>query len=151
MHINLHPKHGVNPMITVCFFCLQDKGEMVLLGNNYPGEAPMRGLLRGDRTPCKECAALMRVGILCLHVNTERAGEDIPDYSGMKMVVKEALIRRTLKPASAERVCKDRYVLMGDGAWDAMGLPREELPGVPTSFAEFEEQHGAATCAAGRT
>lgn len=145
MSIPLHPQHGLNAMVTVCFFCLQEKNEVACLGAGYRERAPNRGLLRGDRTPCDECAKLMQLGVLCLHVEGETPEEDVPHYSGMKVVVREALIRRMLKPETAERICKQRYVLMGDSTWDLMGLPREEVPGVPTTMEEFQTRHAEAT------
>lgn len=66
--IRLHPKHGVNPTIPVCFWCQKSKNEVALLGSAYKGEAPMSGLVL-DYEPCDGCKADMSRGIALIEVN----------------------------------------------------------------------------------
>lgn len=65
--IRLHPKHGVNPTIPVCFWCQKPKNEIALLGSAYKGEAPMSGLVL-DYEPCDGCKADMARGIALIEV-----------------------------------------------------------------------------------
>jgi hypothetical protein len=57
MHMNdsirLHPKHGLNPTIPICFYCGKEKNEIALLGAAYRGEAPMHMVTSVE--PCDEC------------------------------------------------------------------------------------------------
>lgn len=68
--IKLSPKHGVNPCISVCFFCGKDKGEIALLGKigKEDHKAPMRAVL--DYEPCDDCKKLMDAGITIIGVTT---------------------------------------------------------------------------------
>jgi hypothetical protein len=61
MSIRLHKQHGVNPTIPVCLWCQKDKNELVLLGANYKGKAPMRMVM--DYAPCDECIENRKLGI----------------------------------------------------------------------------------------
>lgn len=68
--IRLSPKHGVNPCISVCFFCGKDKQEIALLGkiDKEDHEAPRRAIL--DYEPCDECKQAMSRGIAMIGVTT---------------------------------------------------------------------------------
>ena len=56
----LHKEHGLNPTMPVCIYCGEDKGEIVLLGNAYKGEAPMKMII--DNEPCDTCREKMDSG-----------------------------------------------------------------------------------------
>lgn len=63
--IRLHPEHGLNPTMSQCAFCGEDKGEIALLGAAYPGKAPMHMVV--DVHPCDRCQKLLdegKVGLL---------------------------------------------------------------------------------------
>lgn len=51
--IRLHPQHGLNPTLSLCFYCGQETGEIALLGAAYKGEAP-RQMVTG-LVPCAAC------------------------------------------------------------------------------------------------
>lgn len=51
--IRLHKEFGVNPTISVCMLCGEDKNEIALLGAAYKGQAPMR-MVTGIE-PCDKC------------------------------------------------------------------------------------------------
>lgn len=59
--IRLHPKFGVNPTLAVCFFCGQQSGDILLLGDAYKGEAPRQKI--ANYQPCDTCKAQMAAGI----------------------------------------------------------------------------------------
>ena len=51
--IKLHKEYGLNPTIRTCFYCGKETGEIMLLGANYKGKAPMH--MCTSIEPCKEC------------------------------------------------------------------------------------------------
>lgn len=77
--IPLSPKHGLNPTIPVCFFCKEEKNEIVLLGkiSSKRGEdleAPKHCIL--DYEPCEKCREQFSQGFLVIEV------EDYPMSEG---------------------------------------------------------------------
>jgi hypothetical protein len=66
--ITLHPEHGVNPMLTVCWWCGEDDG-IALLGRNGGKKAPMRGIV--NKAPCPKCKERIDQG--CLYVFEAKA------------------------------------------------------------------------------
>jgi len=124
MGIRLSPKHGLNPCIPKCFFCNEDKNEIVLPGY-IPGdaEAPRNAVF--DKVPCDKCQDYMRQGIILISVN-EKLSEDLenPYRTGGFAVVKESAIREMVKPSELmEAICKKRVAFIGDDAWHNLGLP----------------------------
>lgn len=72
--ITLSPKYGVNPTMPVCFWCGEDRGEVVLLGRiktpeNDDVEAPKRMVL--DYEPCEKCKEYMSQGFTILEATQE--------------------------------------------------------------------------------
>lgn len=53
--MKLSKKHGVNPTLSVCFYCEKETGEIALLGASYKGEAPKHMVTSFE--PCTECKA----------------------------------------------------------------------------------------------
>lgn len=51
--MKLHKEHGLNPTISICFFCGEEKNEIGLLGASYKGEAPLKTVLNLE--PCMAC------------------------------------------------------------------------------------------------
>lgn len=72
--IRLHPKHGLNPTITTCFWCGEDKNEIALLGAAYSREAPRHMLLNYD--PCDGCKENMEKGIVLIEADTSPFGKN---------------------------------------------------------------------------
>lgn len=64
--IRLHPEHGLNPAIPRCYFCGEDKNELILPGAACKGEAPRNAVW--DMSPCQTCKAQMDVGIMLIGV-----------------------------------------------------------------------------------
>lgn len=78
MSLRLHKEHGVNPTIPVCFFCREEKGEIVLFGASYQEEAPMRMIM--DYEPCDKCREQFKAGILLIETTT------IPTLTGQPSI-----------------------------------------------------------------
>lgn len=81
MSLSLHPEHGVNPTLSVCFFCQKDKGDVMHLGRAYRGKAPMRMVM--DYVPCEECQEKFSQGVLFIEVTRSPNTPDQPPlYKG---------------------------------------------------------------------
>lgn len=107
--ITLHPKHGVNPSLSLCFWCGEADG-VVLLGRNGGKEAPRAMVYSYD--PCKECASQMEAGVTLIEA-THTPRKDIPEQppiqagaypTGRWLVVKPEAIGRMFDATAAERV-----------------------------------------------
>lgn len=86
--IPLSPRHGLNPMLSVCFFCGAEKNEIALLGKlENDREAPRKGVV--DYTPCKACAEMMQRGILLCEVRDNEPDRNNPYRTGPMVVVTE--------------------------------------------------------------
>lgn len=72
--LKLSPKHGLNPTISVCFWCGEEKDEIALLGhigNVRKGEdieASMRTIINYE--PCPSCLAKMDSGFTIVETTT---------------------------------------------------------------------------------
>ena len=66
--IPISPEHGLNPSISVCFFCGKDKGLVVLGKLKGDAKAPQRAIF--DYKPCEECAEKMKQGVTVIEVTT---------------------------------------------------------------------------------
>ena len=121
----LSQKHGVNPTLPVCFFCLRETGEVALLGR-LPGdaEAPRHAVL--DHQPCNECKKWMEKGIILISVSNSTQSGDNPERTGGWCVVKDEALRDIIQtPEVLIDILKKRFAFVPDEVWDAMGLPRE--------------------------
>ena len=113
--IRLHPEHGLNPTMPVCWFCGEDKGEIALLGSAYKGQAPMHMCI--DRSPCSKCQAMMKTHVLFMEATS-------PEHRTGRMVwVKEEAVSRVIRPSNmAQDVLKHRVCFIDTEAWKAMGF-----------------------------
>lgn len=125
MSIRLSKKHGVNPSLEQCFFCMEPKG-LILFGRlrGEDKEAPRQIYL--NKEPCDKCKGWMDKGVLLISVN-EKLSDDMenPYRSGGWCVVSEDCIRRMFIPKErADDVLERRAAFVSDEAWDKVGLPR---------------------------
>jgi len=125
MAIRVSERHGVNPMIPVCFFCNKMKNEVALLGR-LPGdaEAPHRAVL--NKEPCEECQGYMDMGVIIVSVKDSDEGEDNPYRTGGWWVVKDEFVERLFGEESP--ALKTRFAFITDSAVEKIGLntPEEE-------------------------
>ena len=115
--IRLHKEFGLNPTITKCFLCGEDKNEIILLGAAYKGRAPMHMCL--DTTPCDKCQGHMKQGIILISVKDGESGDN-PYRTGGWCVVKEEAMLQVTTPKMLEK----RMMFVPDSAWEQLGLPR---------------------------
>ncbi len=75
--IKVSQNHGVNPSIPLCYWCGEEKNEVVLLGK-LKGDvaAPMNVVL--DYEPCGKCVESREKGVTLLEVVTEPAASTQP-------------------------------------------------------------------------
>jgi hypothetical protein len=120
MSIRLHREHGVNPTIPVCYFCGEDKNEVVLLGAGYKGEAPMRMLM--DTHPCEQCQEYMEQGVILMGVDPDKsADEENPHRTGHFVVVKDDAIERVFDDEMAQAAIQRRAAFIGVDVLQALG------------------------------
>jgi len=147
MTIYLDERHGVNPSMEQCFYCLKDVG-VVLFGALKPkqreafkkagigdggAKAPYRVTL--SKAPCQECEEHMGKGIVLISVDESKSKDRAnPYHTGGWVVVTEDFIRRVFNSETlVENVRSQRVAFVSDDAWELLGLPRGELNETPNS------------------
>jgi len=119
-YITIHPEKGVNPSVSVCYFCGENKNELFLLGYNKGKEAPREAVFNTE--PCDKCKEHMKKGVIFISVRDGEYGTE-PYRTGKFAVVKEEGVRRIVKPKSlAEEAIKKRVCFIEDSAWKKIGL-----------------------------
>lgn len=122
--MRLHPTHGVNPSLMLCYFCGQPSG-VALLGANRGQEAPRQGVY--DMEPCPKCEALMKDGIILISVRDGDAAHE-PYRTGNMVVVTEEAIRRIVTPTGlADELIRKRVAFVPDAVWVKLDLPTVEV------------------------
>ena len=117
MSLRLHPKHGVNPTMPLCFFCSKPTGEIALLGAAYKEEAPRHMVLNYE--PCEVCKAQMAKGITFI----EAYHTIPPKPTGRFVVVKEEVIPKMIGNEDMQlEVLKKRVAYITPEAWEKVGL-----------------------------
>lgn len=123
MSIRLSPKHGVNPLLGVCFVCGKDDGTVVLAGRlKDDAEAPRRAVW--SREPCETCHEDMRQGIIFLSVRDGESGDN-PYRTGRFAVVRESAVRRMIKEPMLSELLAKRLCFIEDATWRQLGLPED--------------------------
>lgn len=94
--IRLSPKHGVNPSVTLCFFCGQEVGVVLFGLMEGDQQAPRRCVT--DMEPCDECKGWMEKGIILIGIDPELSDPKLGPggfwRSGHYVTVKEEAFRR---------------------------------------------------------
>lgn len=132
--ILLSPKHGLNPFIPKCFYCLKDKNEIILAGKMKPQkdargnvidrdpEAPRNVVM--DMEPCDECKGFMEQGVILVSVRDEEQSEN-PYRTGGWVVLKAEAVQKIIQPPElVQHILERRFAFVPDDAWDMIGLPR---------------------------
>lgn len=128
MSIRLSEKHGVNPSVEQCFYCMKDMG--VVLFGRMKGDvkAPYKVCLP-DQEPCAQCKEYMKQGVVLVSVRDPAPGDDQnnPYRTGGWVVVKDDLIRKAVKPKElVDNILKKRVAFIPETVWKSMGLPTAE-------------------------
>jgi hypothetical protein len=120
MNLRLHPKHGDNPAMPVCYFCHQETGEVALIGAAYNGEAPRHMIV--SKEPCDQCKEHMTLGIVFAVVN---AGEKDP--CGDIFVLTEDFVRRAVNEPMLSQILARRMAFIDRPTAEVLGL-YDEVP-----------------------
>ncbi len=89
--LKLHKEFGLNPTISQCILCGEDKNELVLLGAAYKEQAPMRMITTVE--PCDACRkTYLSRGVMLVEAEVNDKGQRIP--TGPVMVLKDAAFKR---------------------------------------------------------
>lgn len=121
--IKVSKKHGVNPMLVVCWYCGRDTGEIAMFGwLKNDEQAPHRGVL--NREPCKECKECMAAGVIFISVRDGESGENPYRTGGFAVITDDGVGRVIEDEALREHVLKSRMCFVPDATWDGLGLPR---------------------------
>jgi len=116
--IPLHPKFGLNPTITCCFFCGKEKNEIALLGAKYRGEAPRHMVI--DRQPCDWCRENMRKGIVFIEATGTSEGDCRP--TGAYAVLTEEATKRFVTEPLLTTILQKRLTFVDPETWTRVGL-----------------------------
>lgn len=110
-NITLSPKYGLNSSINVCFFCGEDKNELIIPGRlKGDAEAPQRAIY--DYEPCEKCKEKMKKGIVMIGVTEIQPEDERPEIqeglypTGRWCLVTRNYIKRVFKDCVARDVCK---------------------------------------------
>ncbi len=117
--IRISKEHGVNPAIPICFYCGEEKNEIILAGH-LPGdkEAPRHAVWNME--PCDKCKEYMEQGIILISVKDNTSKEN-PYRTGGWVVVKEEALKQIIPE---DHPCfKSRFCFIEDAVWEKIGLP----------------------------
>lgn len=126
--ITLHPKHGVNPSLDVCFWCGEAMG-VALLGRNKGQKAP-HSVVTGY-TPCDKCREQMAQGITLVEAGPASRQPQRPEIqpgvvpTGRWLVIKEVAVSRVFKGEAVEALLKSRKGFV-EGPMFEMFLPDDQ-------------------------
>ena len=125
--IRLSPKHGVNPSLSLCFFCGGDKNEIILPGQIHTvSERDVRAPHRAvwNREPCDSCKAHMAAGVIVIEVAESHPTETPTRVGGFAVLRDEAIRRLVNDPELAASIIRKRVCFLPTAVWDMIGIPR---------------------------
>ena len=131
MSIRLHQKYGVNPSITTCYVCGEDKNELVLLGaasKRMTGsdEAPRRVCM--DRIPCDKCRDFMDEGaVFLIAVKDGQPHDQEPLRTGVIIGLKREAFLRVFTGPESEASVKLGYCFIEESTLRQI-IPPESWP-----------------------
>lgn len=106
--VELSPKHGVNPTLSVCFWCGKERGDIALLGRirgrdgKEDIEAPHRAVV--DYEPCDKCKHNFSLGLTVIEATSEpNEVTSLEIQSGVYPTGRYVVI----KPEAAARIFKN--------------------------------------------
>ena len=121
MNIKLSKEHGVNPAIPLCFFCNEEKNEIILAGR-MRGDVEAPKNMVWDNNPCTQCENWMEQGIIFISVKNGESGEN-PYRTGRICVIKEEATKRMIEEPLLSSVLKHRVAFIEDQTWELLGFP----------------------------
>lgn len=150
--IRVSKKYGVNPAIPKCYYCWEDKNEIILPGRidlrsgEQDVEAPQGAVW--DMRPCDKCEELMAQGVILISIRDDETPPPtpppLPSWAGPKekeermralmwnpyrtggwVVMKDDAIRRIFGSSQemTENILKKRYAFVANAVFLHLGLP----------------------------
>jgi len=117
--------------LTTCYFCGKGKDVLIdkrLRESRFPDHGKV-GVV--DMSPCQECEAFMKQGIILMSIRNETTQEEMqgpipnPHRTGGWVVVKEEAVKSAIEDGPMlDFMIKHRFGFIADEAWDLFGLPR---------------------------
>lgn len=134
--ILLHPKYGVNPTMTRCFYC--GKEDKIILVGNKTSKWKEAGLCSADgemakcvgvidMEPCPECAKYMKDGIILISVRDGESGTNPFRTGGFAVITEDALLQFLGEGELFHQVLKHRFCFVDNTIWNESGLPKIEV------------------------
>lgn len=124
--IRLSKQYGVNPSISTCYWCGEEKNEIVLFGKIGRGrediEAPRNVVM--DYEPCFQCQKHWRMGIAILEATEEPAYDGQMEIqngifpTGRWCVLREEVAERIFGEDAIER----GIMLLDESLYEELGL-----------------------------
>lgn len=121
--IKLSPKYGVNPSITKCFFCGEDKGVALLGRLKNDAEAPR--YIIADYEPCDKCKAIMEKGITFIEASETPTQPGMPPIqqgtypTGRFFVIKEDRLDKIINNEDVRKdLCEKRKAFIDTETFD---------------------------------
>jgi hypothetical protein len=138
-YITLHPEHGVNPTLGICFWCGGEDGTIAMLGLNKGKKAPHKAIVSLE--PCPACKANMALGITVIEATKFQKDAWQPCIAeGAYPTGRWAVAKRDAgfwnaitEPLRSQIMEQNRCVLEPE-LYEAFGFHKAtpELPGEPT-------------------
>lgn len=122
--MRLSREHDLNPTIPICFWCLEEKNMILLLGANGGREAPRNTAF--DREPCEKCRGYMKQGVILISAKEPKseAESQNPFRTGGFWVVSEEFVKRVFRPPEmVDHLLKARVGFISNEAAKAFRLP----------------------------
>jgi len=128
-----HHQHGLNPTMPVCFWCGQEKGDIILLGAAYKGQAPKNMLF--DLEPCETCVKKWQQGIVLIEAYPEpsaktskwdlkAANGQVAYPTGRWLVVTREFVQRVFQPQElVDSVLKESKAFIEPAMFDVLVPP----------------------------
>ena len=120
--VRISEKHGLNPSISKCFYCGEDKGIILFGKTKGDQKAPHYGVF--DREPCSSCQKFMEEGIILISVRDGERGKTEPHRSGKFVVIKREAFLPQIFPVELRESIKNKgCCFIEDSDWKQLGLP----------------------------
>lgn len=127
--LKMHPEHGLNATVIVCFWCGEPTGEIEFIGNRTHEKAPEQTC--HDYIPCPDCQAQMARGFTFVEVVdmplVDNQDEIIPGFypTGRMAVTTIEFAKANLTDETLEKLGGVNRAVIDSGLWNRLGLPTE--------------------------
>lgn len=113
--------------LTKCFFCGGD--HQIILHRRFRDISEIHGKVF-DMTPCNECEARMKQGVILLEIDEEKSPKDWwkqempnPYRTGAMFVMKDEAVMRIFNAETAERIVnKTRWAFISSSVVQKLGI-----------------------------